>query len=352
MQIQRKTCDVRKSYETNERINLTQWMSLLPHKVSLLPINRLAIPGSHDSGSYWFDKSQPVAPDQPSFVRTVSVFIKPVVAKVLGNWALTQRLDVTQQLRSGARYLDIRTAYLGKKDEFFIVHGLYGHRLVDIFTQITSFLHSHPKEVVILHLQYCWDMDKTLHKRYMRVIKQLLGDRIYPRSSNGAASESFSRVSLNDIWVKGKQLILIVGDHCPGLMEHTEAEDTELIWQPHSIYSEWFKTDSVSRLIQNLTDHSAKQKTEALNVFQAILTPRRSTVAYDPLGSLEKYIEARNIGEVGCWLERKYDARQRDVNIVMFDFIDVYLARDVVRLNRILEEYGGIRSSRFSREVH
>jgi len=318
--------------------NLSTWMTDLPKKLSHVPLNRLTLPGSHDSGSYWFDKSHPVAPDQPSFVRTLGIFLKPLAAKILGNWALTQRLNVGEQLHAGVRYLDIRTAYLKDQDDFFIVHGLYGHRLEDIFNQIMKFIRSHSKEVVVLHFQYCWDMDPPLHKRYMKLIQRILGDRIYKRPShlNKGSKDSFSDVTLSHLWAAQKQIVMIVGDYCPGLTDHIV--DTGELWSSDFISSLWFKTDSITTLVKNLTDHSAKQSYPGLTVFQAILTPKRSTVAYDPFGSLQHYTEVRNIQAVRCWLLDMYEIKRKNINIVMFDFVDTFYARDVIRLNRILLE--------------
>ena len=35
--------------------DLSKWMTNLPEKLTKIPINKLAIPGSHDCGSYYLD---------------------------------------------------------------------------------------------------------------------------------------------------------------------------------------------------------------------------------------------------------------------------------------------------------
>lgn len=42
--------------------DLSQWMTNLPEPLTNIPINNLAIPGSHNSGSYYLDPSTPIAP--------------------------------------------------------------------------------------------------------------------------------------------------------------------------------------------------------------------------------------------------------------------------------------------------
>lgn len=40
----------------------SQWMTDLPEPLTKIPINKLAIPGSHDSGAFYLDPSTPIAP--------------------------------------------------------------------------------------------------------------------------------------------------------------------------------------------------------------------------------------------------------------------------------------------------
>ena len=59
---------------------------------------------------------------------------------------------------------------------------------------------------------------------------------------------------------------MIVGDYCPGLTDHIV--DTGELWSSDFISSLWFKTDSITTLVKNLTDHSAKPSYPGLTVFQ------------------------------------------------------------------------------------
>lgn len=42
-------------------IDLSQWMTNLPEPLTKIPLNKLAIPGSHDSGAYYLDPNTPVS---------------------------------------------------------------------------------------------------------------------------------------------------------------------------------------------------------------------------------------------------------------------------------------------------
>ena len=42
--------------------DFARWMTDLPDEITKLPINKLAIPGSHNSGSYYLDPTTPMSP--------------------------------------------------------------------------------------------------------------------------------------------------------------------------------------------------------------------------------------------------------------------------------------------------
>jgi hypothetical protein len=119
-------------------------------------INRLLVPGSHDSGT-----SQ------------------------MSSFARTQSLTIREQLEQGIRYLDIRPRV--HDSTYYVHHGEtgpdgsadLGHYSTNlnpddtandkyIFKQIRDFLKSHPKEILILKFQ---NYKKFTRKDYLKFIK-------------------------------------------------------------------------------------------------------------------------------------------------------------------------------------
>ena len=98
------------------------WMGQLPDETFLKDIS---IPGTHDSGANF------------------------------GSWvdAQTQSWNITSQLKSGVRYLDIRCRRDGTV--FDIQHGLVFQKLVfdDVMDEIIAFLKEQPTETVIMRLK-------------------------------------------------------------------------------------------------------------------------------------------------------------------------------------------------------
>ena len=50
------------SVEETTNNDYSQWMTNLPVALTTIPLNQLAIPGSHDSGAYYLDPKSQVCP--------------------------------------------------------------------------------------------------------------------------------------------------------------------------------------------------------------------------------------------------------------------------------------------------
>ena len=71
------------------------------------------------------------------------------------RWALTQTHGIKDQLEAGARYLDIRIT-CNSKGHFIVHHGpvLGESASEEVLQPLTEFLREHPKEVVLMKLQF------------------------------------------------------------------------------------------------------------------------------------------------------------------------------------------------------
>ncbi len=109
-----------RKYEEAESI-LDSWMIMLDDDV---PINKIAIPGSHDaatSGVVWA--------------------------------AETQNCTIKEQLLLGTRYFDLRVHKKG--DDFVVFHSVVdGMNFVPVLQDIKEFIYQHPTEFLILDFQH------------------------------------------------------------------------------------------------------------------------------------------------------------------------------------------------------
>ncbi|XP_065643940.1 PI-PLC X domain-containing protein 2 isoform X1 [Hydra vulgaris] len=290
---------------------MSTWMSDLPSQiVQKVPINQLAIPGSHDAGAFYLDRKSPICPDEPSAIKALGKYFKNIVIE----WSLTQCYPIKQQLILGVRYFDMRTGYLNSKNDFFFVHGCYGFQMFSLLQVIADFCEIYPKEVVIVDFQEFHEFTPKLHEIFADNVVKIFKGKLYSYVvGNGASS------TLQEIWATGKQIIVRYNnDFSP--------QSYPEFWASNTLYSPWRNTSSTSKLIkfldERLNEYSAKQ----LSVFQAILTPQTNDIlkgllccccSPHKLSKLDEKLKT----PITNWLDKVYTSKMKGVNIFMCDFI-------------------------------
>lgn len=102
----------------------------------------LLIAGTHDSSAY---SARPDLLSRTAPVTMRSSSVRAMTARVQWEFALTQRLTVLEQLRGGARFLDLRVSkrygVAPDVDEFWTVHGMVlCVPFDDVLAQINAFV--------------------------------------------------------------------------------------------------------------------------------------------------------------------------------------------------------------------
>ena len=81
--------------------DLENWMSKLPVSVrDEVALINLAIPGSHDSGSYGISRKSRLAPDAEKIIKKLFPFVPCVIRR----WSKTQKYSIEEQLKNGIRF--------------------------------------------------------------------------------------------------------------------------------------------------------------------------------------------------------------------------------------------------------
>lgn len=129
---------------------LPRWMADLPDSARL---SELSIPGTHDSGAY------------------------DLVNKSLNTWARTQSMDITTQLMSGIRSLDLRL--MKRWGRCYLAHGRARTHVTckSALEQVRAFLRDYGSETVLVSLQ-----NNTVDPLEPAEIEALLapfGDRVW-----------------------------------------------------------------------------------------------------------------------------------------------------------------------------
>lgn len=144
------------SSKLRRNIKASRWMEMIRALPEIgdafgkKPLNQIAIPGTHDSGTYEMDGH---------------------------NWYQTQDFSITEQLKLGTRYFDLRCM---KSDGVPMIHhgkgaiAVIGNSLETDLDMIRSFVDGHSGEIVFVKVK----CEKDLISEVSAIARQMLGTRI------------------------------------------------------------------------------------------------------------------------------------------------------------------------------
>ncbi|XP_075445664.1 PI-PLC X domain-containing protein 2 [Ascaphus truei] len=305
------------SGKTNE-----DWMGTLPLCLSTLPLSNLAIPGSHDSFSFWVDEKSPVAPDQATTIKRLAKI--SLVKKLIKKWSVTQNLTFTEQLESGIRYFDLRVS--SKPEEvgrdIYFIHGLYGIKVWDGLKEISGFLTYHNKEVVLLDFNHFYAMEHRHHFDLVNMMQEVFGNKL-------CTTECVENITLQYMWENKFQVLIFY--------HYDICHEYSFLWPGNKMPAPWANTTNVHKLIQFLeTTLGERSKRGTFHVSQAILTPRVKTIVRGLKSGLKNTLVHKNLPRILNWVKIQKPGAM-GVNIITSDFVElVDFAETVIGLNYLL----------------
>ncbi|CAH2296426.1 PI-PLC X domain-containing 3 [Pelobates cultripes] len=262
-------------------LQAADWMATLPEHIHRVPLTCLAIPGSHDSFSFYIDEASPVGPEQPETVQNfVSVF-GTVAKKLMRKWLATQTMNFTSQMEAGIRYFDLRisTKPRDPDNELYFAHGLFSAKVNEGLKEMNAFLSSHSKEVVFLDFNHFYGMQKYHHENLVQMLKDIFGNKMCP-------AIFAQEVSLHYLWERNYQILVFY--HSPVALE------VSFLWPGQMMPAPWANTTDTEKLIQFLQSSVAERRKKGLFfISQVVLTPKASTVVKGVTSGLRETITER-----------------------------------------------------------
>ena len=226
----------------------TNWQSDSEHYAKFLPVN-LVFPGTHDSGSYFLtSKFQPDSSGRgiPEWLQSISKIIKTVgipIDELVARWAKTQKQTIFEQLRTGARYLDLRCGWQPDTKTWKIHHSLVGVDVVTVLEDIKSFMNAFKTEVVIVEMSHFYgDPDEDAVEQLASEVLGALGELIVPYYP--LEEENFWTRPLEES-VKKNQRVLIAFENFNAY--NTTEKHSPFLW-PWVLENGYADTDDVAKM--------------------------------------------------------------------------------------------------------
>jgi hypothetical protein len=275
------------------------WMANTSRIISKRRLCNLAIPGTHDSGSYGIpDNSQ--IDDEPG--QPISGFWKWLYNNVDVNeakyifkaWSQTTDYTIRKQLDAGIRYLDLRV--IKKDGDYYFCHTLLSAKVDDCIRDVAEFIQANPKEIVILDFNHIYGTDAT-DLGLCNKLTKTFGSKIAPNSMN-------AKNSVGDFWNGGYQVIILWQDREPidtmgvPFWKHVgedwqDNNDDYNLRPENQIHARWIREQNamglkkeVFRDLQARLNHN--ELSDKLYVTQCLISPDQNTLAGGVCSCLEK----------------------------------------------------------------
>ncbi|XP_059151083.1 PI-PLC X domain-containing protein 2-like [Physella acuta] len=295
------------------------WMSRLPESLLNISLTGLAIPGTHNSGSYFLNTKKPLSPDFDysvvQFLAKVPL-VRNIIKKVIQRWSVCQLMNFSSQLEYGIRYFDIRLATMADSEDFYIVHGLYGPTVMDLIDSVKMFLLANPREIVLLDFNHFYKFTERHHDQLVELLVSSFASLLCPRGE-------ISHITLRNMWQHKYQVIIF----------YNKEVKNQKIFTSNSIISPWPNTTSKTEAIKFLNKSFSVGYIEKVVVCQGILTPQTLTIVKCPWGSLKNWISSWS-AVFQEWVENSSQVCLMPLNVVMADFCESnQVVEKVIELN-------------------
>lgn len=276
--------------------DMSRWMAMIDDRAK---ITEIAVPGSHDSGSYNM----------------------PYVAE-------TQDFGFAGQLARGVRYFDVR---VGNFDgEYLMFHGpVSGPKYSEVLADIKAFLDENPTEFLILDYQHFKNDSEEVT---FKMLEEAVGtDRLLLKKEGVRDGEYLESLTLGD--VRGKCIVVSQYDKKPYIFQRGEEEyggnalSSYYDRKDHIKSSESFAGNVVLHYILRFAE--TKEET-GFFVLQAQLTD--GYFVFGPRFREAGHKERMN-RFIGGLSENKENNLYENVNVVMRDFIACEDSAYTLKLN-------------------
>ena len=204
-----KKNDSRSRHDDAIFTGLAYWMSTDAAVVYPRTLAQLTLPGTHDSGAYRLTSQLMPDPRFPTPWERSAIELaerlRVPVDRVITPWALTQTLDVGEQLRAGYRYVDLRAGWNGTV--WCAHHAEVGTPIRTILRHVAGFAAEYTGEVVVVQVSH---LDGFPTDEQVRALAEMVGEEL--RGVLVPVVRLMNRTTVGDMVESGERVLVTFGN--------------------------------------------------------------------------------------------------------------------------------------------
>lgn len=303
------------------------WMQHMANNLRDTELSRVAIPGTHDSGTYGITALSGLSPDVPEVFRDILMYV-PNATRLIAPWVKTQDLTIYEQLNEGIRYLDIRVCYNPEDDELYVCHGLFSIRVEELLNQVGLFIKEQNQEIVILDFNHFAAMGIDQHRRLADMIVTKFGNKLAPRSLG-------NNVTVGQIWSGNFNVLVFYRDNTEG---EPRAQDPLVVeidnlypqfWTETSIEAPFLSTPNIV-MLENFLNSLLPNTRDTFFVLEAYLEPDVTLILESCFEEPKDLLSLSLLStpDVVSWITNDWE--NSNLNIVSVNFFNYTLFVDAL----------------------
>ncbi|MGH3967080.1 MAG: phosphatidylinositol-specific phospholipase C domain-containing protein, partial [Mycobacterium sp.] len=295
-----------------------------------VPLCRVALPGTHDSGTYGMTTQSALDPyNEGARARVVEAVDHLVQQRgisgrqLLLGWSQAQDLSISDQLHAGIRYLDLRVSLVDAT--YVLGHVLVSGTLDDALQQVLMFTQRYPSELIILDVNHVYGME-TIESQVALInfIAGILDGRLVLGLPTLGPSSTVNEILQHDPVNTARVILLFASSAAIAASGRSEVWCSEAenfpTCESSQIISLWPDHDNATGVL----DHIKSQPQRDLNRFyvsQGQITPSEQLISLSPHPSSLREAAKLCNPEVISMAAREW--RGTGANIIILDFFEI-----------------------------
>ena len=306
------------------------WMGDMIQQIGDTPLSRVALPGTHDSGTYGMTTESALDPYNEGARARVVQAVNRVARRrginarpLLSGWSQAQDLSTSDQLNAGVRYLDLRVSLVDST--YVLGHVLVCGTLDGALQQVLMFTQRYPGELIILDVNHLYGME-TIESQVALIdfIAGILDGRLVQGPPTLGPNNTVLEILQHDPNEIARVILLFASSAAIAASGRTDIWCSEGENNPpcesSQIISVWPDQDNVTGVL----DHIRSQPDRDFNrlyVSQGQITPSEELISGSSHpGSLREAAELYN-PDVISMAAREWQGT--GANIIILDFFEI-----------------------------
>jgi hypothetical protein len=305
------------------------WMADTMKQIGDKPLSRVALPGTHDSGTYGMATQSALDPYNEGARARVVEAVNGVarqrgisVRPLLLGWSQAQDLSVFDQLRAGVRYVDLRVSLVDST--YLLGHVLVSGTLEDALLGVLTFTRQHPGELIILDVNHVYGMETVESQvALLNFIAGVLAGRLVAGPPALGPSATVSEILGHDPDGTARVILLFASSAAIAASGRSDVWCSEAENYPpcesSQIISVWPDQDNATGVLDHIRSQPQRDP-DRFYVSQGQITPSEQLISRSSSpGSLREAAQLYNPGVISM-AAREW--RAAGANIIILDFFE------------------------------